>query len=78
MASDEMTPFGISREFAAKLVAKGEFSEGGWRLCPKCNKSHEVSAKQIEEWFATKLPRCKVCDSRTQLLSRAEHERKFA
>lgn len=70
-----MTPFSVDADFAAKIVAKGEFSEGGIRVCFKCKKSHEVSAAQIVKWFATKLPRCKTCDGRTTLLTRKEFGR---
>lgn len=69
--------FSVTREFAEKLVAKGEFSEGGWRACHQCRHSHEATAEQIVNWFATSLPRCRLCGNRTELLTYAEHTRRY-
>ena len=73
-----MTPFHVDSEFAAMIVAKGEFSEGGFRVCFKCDRSQEVDAEQIIKWFSTALPRCKICDNRTVLLTHREQQRRIS
>lgn len=59
---------------ALKVVSQG-FPEGGYRRCRKCNKSMSATIEQIVVCVENGLPPCKICGSRTELLTPEEHER---
>lgn len=76
MASDDMTALGISASLAAKIVASGEFSEGGYRVCRKDKKAQKVSAEQIVKWLSSKgTPPCLLCGKKTELLTGKDLDR---
>lgn len=76
MASDDMTALGVSADLVAKIVAKGEFSEGGFRACRHCKKSQKVTAEQIIQWLSQKgTPSCLICGKKTTLLTGKDLER---
>jgi hypothetical protein len=70
MASDEMHPFNVGRKFAEGVVAKSDFSEGGYRICRRDKRIQKVTADQIVEWLSSKgSPSCLICGKKTELVT---------
>lgn len=64
----------VDSEMAARVARLG-FPEGGYRICRKCKKNQKASMEAIAEWIEKGTPDCRICGSRTELLSPREFER---